>query len=96
MGFHRHTNGRKSQRNRSPSIQEHQCFELWTSEKSKNGRDTIHFNADSSNTELSFAQFTQQISSVSTEQSQAGVKSSVKRLRIRKSRLRERFVAKEK
>ena len=31
-----------------------------------------------------FAQFTQQISSVSTEQCQAGVKSSLKRLRIKR------------
>ena len=54
-----------------------------------NGRDTIHFNADSSNTELSgFAHFIQQIRPASTEQSQAGVKSSAESLRIRKSRLR--------
>ena len=37
----------------------------------------------------------QQISSVSTEQSQAGVKSSLKRLRIKKSRLRKKFVTNE-
>ena len=36
-----------------------------------------------------FAQFTQQISSVSTEQYQAGVKSSLNGLRIKKSRLRK-------
>ena len=47
MGFHRHTDGGMIQRNRSPSMQEHQCFESW-----KNN--TIHFNADASNTELFF------------------------------------------
>ena len=41
--------------------------------KRKNKRDTIHFNVDALNTELLF----RTIHSVSTEQSQAGVKSSV-------------------
>ena len=43
----------------------------------KKNRHTTHFNADAPNTELNFDRFTQQVSSVSTEQSQAGVKSSV-------------------
>ena len=57
---------------------------------SENNRDAIHFTSRRMlRTQNSlFAQFTQQISSVSTEQSQAGVKSSVKG-RMRKSRLRK-------
>ena len=39
--------------------------------KRKRNRDTIHFNANASNTELLFRTIHQQISSVSTEQSQA-------------------------
>ena len=46
------------------------------------GRDTTHFNADSSNTELLSPQITQQISSISTEQFEAGVQSSLNGLRI--------------
>ena len=47
MGFHlRNRWWHDSQRNGSPSIQEHQCFELWNSEKK---RDTIHIRADASN-----------------------------------------------
>ena len=42
-----------SKKNRSSSIQEYQCFESWNCEKEKY-RDTIHFNADASNTELLF------------------------------------------
>ena len=53
--------------------------------KRQDGRCTIHFNGDSSNTDRLFAQFTQQSSSVSTEQFQAGVKSSIV----------EKFAAKE-
>ena len=41
------------QRYRSSSIQEYQCFESWDPEK-ENNRDTIHFNAGASNTELFF------------------------------------------
>ena len=55
--------------------------------KRQDGRCTIHFNGDSSNTDRLFAQFTQQSSSVSTEQFQAGVKSSLNGPRIKKSRL---------
>ena len=46
-------NGGTIQRCRSSSIQEYQCFESLNSEKN-NVRDTIHFNADASNTELLF------------------------------------------
>ena len=53
MRLHRHRDGGTYQRNWSPSIQGHQCFESWSSEK-KSGRCTIHFHADSSNTELLF------------------------------------------
>ena len=34
-GFHRLTDGGTIQRNRSPNIQEHQCFESWNSEKKR-------------------------------------------------------------
>ena len=54
--------------------------------KRKGGRCTIHFNADSSNTELLFRTI-QQISSESTEQFQADVKNSLNGLRIKKNRL---------
>ena len=53
MGLYSHSNGGTIQRYRSSSIQEYQCFESWNPEK-KNNRDTIHFNADASNTELLF------------------------------------------
>ena len=85
MGFHRHRNGETFHRNWSPSIQWHQCFESWNSEKKRWQMYTsmrIHRTMNSC-----FAQCTQQISSVSTEQFQAGVKSSINGLRIRKSRL---------
>ena len=42
-----------------------------------------------------FAQFTEQISPASSEQSQAGVKSSLKRPPIKKKMTSERFVAEE-
>ena len=45
--------------------------------KRKNNRDTMHFNAHASNTDFFFKRFTQQISSVFTEQLRIGVKSSV-------------------
>ena len=51
MGFHCDTDGGTIQRNPSPSVQEYQCFESWNFER-KNIRDTIHFTADASNTEL--------------------------------------------
>ena len=83
------TDGGTIQRNGSPSIQEHQCFEPWNSEK-KGWREIPYISIQIHRTQNScFAQFTQQISSVSTEHSQAGVKSSVRRLRIKKSRLRK-------
>ena len=89
MGFHRHTDGGTIQRNQSPSVQEHLCFESWKSETKEWQRyHTLQCGFIEHRT-LIFAQFTQQIRSVSTEQSQAGVKGSVKRLRIRKSRLRK-------
>ena len=62
------------------------CFEWWNSEKTR--WQMYHtLQCDSSNTERLFAQFTQQSSSVSTEQFQAGVKSSLNGPRIKKSRL---------
>ena len=54
MGFHRHTDCWTIHRNRSSSIQEHQCFKSWNSPKRKKNRDTIHFNTDVTNTELLF------------------------------------------
>ena len=52
--------------------------------KRKQNRDTIHFNADSSRTQNSyFESFTQQISSVCTEQCLIGGKNSVKMARNR-------------
>ena len=51
--FSSFTDGTAIQGNRSPSLYKCQCFESWNSEK-KYGRDTIHFNADASNTELLF------------------------------------------
>ena len=38
MGFYRHTDGGTIQRNRSPSIQERQCFESWNPENGKSQR----------------------------------------------------------
>ena len=89
MGFHCRRNGGTFQRDWTPSIQGHQCFESWNSEKEKVADEPctsmrIHRTQNSC-----FAQFTQQISSVSTEQYQAGVKSSLNGLRIKKSRLRK-------
>ena len=54
MRLHRHTDGGTIQRNRSSSIQEHQCFWVVEFLKRKNNRDTIRFNVDASNTELLF------------------------------------------
>ena len=53
MGLHSHSNGGTIQRYQSSNIQKYQCFESWNPEK-KNNRDTIHFNADASNTSLLF------------------------------------------
>ena len=53
----------------------------------KGGRCIIHLMRIHRTQNFCFAQFTQQINSVSTEQSQAGVKSSVNGLHIKKSRL---------
>ena len=76
MGFHRLADGGTIQRNLSSSIQECQCFESWIV-KRRNIRDTIHINAWLQTQNSYFERFTQQISSVSTEQSPAGVKNSV-------------------
>ena len=65
--------------------------------KRKGGRYTIHFNADVSNTEIFFSHNSRsKISSVSAEQSLAGVKSSLNGFRIRKSRCSEKFVGQKK
>ena len=77
MGFRSHTDGGTMQRNRSLSIST--ASVLWVVDlKRKSNRDTIHFNADAANTELLFRTIhsANQLS-VSTDQSQAGVKSSV-------------------
>ena len=73
-------------RNWTPNIRGHQCFESWNFEKRKvadvpNTWMRIHRTQNSC-----FAQFTQQICAVSTEQFQAGVKSSLNGLLIKKSR----------
>ena len=75
------------QRNWSPSIQLHQCLESWNSEKKKVA-DVPYASMPRHRTQNSCsAEFTQQISSVSTKQFQAGVKSSLNGLRNKKSRL---------
>ena len=57
--------------------QEHHCFDSWNSEKKQKKRyHTLPCGCVRTQNSY-FARFTQQISSVSTEQSQAGVKSSV-------------------
>ena len=89
MGFHRHRDGGTFQRNWSPSIQEHQCFESWNSEEKRWQRyHTLQCGFIEHRTTCCFAQFSQQISSVYMEQFQASVKSSLNGLRIQTSRLR--------
>ena len=94
MGFYCHRVGGTFQRNWTPSIQEHQCFESWNSEKKRWQSYHTHqcgFIEQNS----CFAHFTQQIRSISTEQLQGGVKSSLIGLRIKKEPTSERFAAKE-
>ena len=92
MGFHRTTDGGTIQRNWSSSSQEYQCFESWNSEKEAWQRyRTIQCGFIEHRTLALYKSLSK--SPQSTEQSQAGVKSSVwGRLREPTS---ERFVAKE-
>ena len=73
-GFHRLTDGATIQRNRPPSVHECQCFEPWNLNKVKKVKNPYismrmlriwNFYSES---------FTQQISSVSSEQSQGGAR----------------------
>ena len=95
VGFHRHRDGVTFPRNWSPSIQGHQCFESWNSKKKRwQMYHTLRCGFIEHRT-LCFAQIIQQISSVSTEQFQTGVKSSLNGLRIEKSRRRRSSRRKE-
>ena len=76
------------QGNRSPNFHECQCLESWNPEKVERKRHHTLQCECFEHKALFSESFTQQISSVSTEQFQAGVKSSVKS-RMRKSRFRK-------
>ena len=87
MGFHRHRDGETFQRNWTPSIQGHQCYESWNSEKKRwqmyhalqcgfiEHRTLVSHNSLSKSAQHPRKQF------------QADVKSSLNGLRIKKSRL---------
>ena len=86
----RHRWWHDSQRNWSPSVQEYECFELWNSEKKEKRHHTHPCGCFEHRTLISH----DSLSSETTEQLLASVKSSVK-CRMRQSRLRKRFVEKE-
>ena len=99
MEFHRFTDGGTIQRNWSPSIS--RASVLWVVKfgTERNNRDTIHFNADSSNTQPLFRTSHSANCLVSTEQSQDGVKilvkSQMKRVDIGKVRGKRKRAATE-
>ena len=95
-GFHRYRNGGTIQRNRSPSIQEYQCFESWDLFFFLKKKETPYTSMRMLQTQNSyFDRFTEQISAVSTEQFQADVKRALNGLRIKKDSTVEKFTAKE-
>ena len=69
MGFHRFSEGATFQRSSLPDVDFNSGSALSRGIMGgNNNKDTVHLNGEFTNTELLFEQFTQRISSVSTEQ----------------------------